>query len=38
MKPLDYQLAILRAREAGFVHFAAALETLYLRDYPVKIK
>lgn len=36
MTSLDYQLAILRAEASGFVHFAAALRALYLRDYPIK--
>ena len=36
MTSLAYQLAILRARESGFIHFATALETLYRREYPVR--
>jgi len=27
-------LAIQNARNAGFIHFAAALETLYKQEYP----
>jgi hypothetical protein len=39
MKPtltaIDWQMAILRAEEAGFRHFAAALTVLYLQEYPI---
>ncbi len=38
MKPIDYQLAILRALNSEFYGLAAALETPYRRDYPAIVK
>lgn len=37
MNSLNWQLAIIRAENDGFWHFASALRSLYLREHPITV-